>query len=133
MQQITTKYNFYVRDAKEVDIPRILSEAPTEVTAVLLTTKATQAVLLVRNSWLGSFDMVDQISVANRTLFSAWGEGSLSRYNSRNGVSLETRNGSSLEGWRAAQFSKSSIPAVLKELEAARAFIPRREVRVSYV
>jgi hypothetical protein len=51
MQQITTKYNFYVRDAKEVDIPRILSEAPAEVNAILLTTNAYSAVLLVRTNW----------------------------------------------------------------------------------
>ena len=133
MQQITTKYNFYVRDAKEVNIPRILNEAPAEVNVILLTTQAKQAVLLARNTWLATFNISDQLHLAGDTLSLMWGNSFVSRYNSRNGVSLESGCESVLDGWRAIHFSKTAITAVLKELEVARAFVPRREVRVSYV
>jgi len=125
VQSTETKYNFYVRDAKDVDIPRILSEAPAEVNAILLTTKAKQAVLLARNTWLATFNISDQLHLAGDTLSLMWGYGTVSQYNSRNGVSLD--------GWRAIHFSKTAISAVLKELESARAFVPRREIRVAYL
>ena len=128
-----TKYNFYVKDASEVDFARILKEAPAEVDAILLTAKHSVAALFLRNEFLGRFDPADGLRVGIGLLHSGWGSFFLPDCrNTRNSVAFEG-GGAAIDGWRWSSFGTSYIPTALKDLAAARAFIPRREVRVSYV
>ena len=129
------RYNFYVKDASEVDFARILRETPPEENVVLVTTSGPTALLAIRRSWLKTYDRQDHLRVSEEELHSFWWatpspraaneDGGITLYS--NGVMIDTND------FRATIIRKTDIASVVKELETARAFNPRREVRVSYL
>jgi len=125
------KYNFYVRHAEEVDIPRILKESGDGAEAILLVSE--NAALLLSEIFLKRFRFTDSILVGGEVLHSNWGSDHLSTRDDRNAVIFSTDfvHGDRTYGWRICVFMKENISAVIKQLEAARAYVPRREVRVS--
>ena len=125
-----TKYNFYVKYGEEVDIPRITKEAPPEVDAILLVSD--NAALMLRQDFLDRFKTCDEQSVAGKPLEKNWGWGYLEALDRKSEVFF-SRATTTLSGWRTTVFDKEDIEGVLKQLEAARSYVPHREVRVSYV
>ena len=124
-------YNFYVKDAKDVDIQRILTEAPAECEALMLV-GGCNAALVLRNSFLTRFDPSDKIEISE-CLWSGWGRSELCGFNHEGGVGFAVGNSDVIEGWRAISLEKSGIPEAIAQLRAAQAFAPRREVRVTYL
>ena len=125
-----TKYNFYVKHGKEVDIPRIIKEAPPEVDAILLVSD--NAFLMLRMDLLERFRPSDSQIVAGGTMHGSWGTKFLTADSTQTGVRFRL-SGGSIEGWKGYTLEKENIGEVLKQLEAARSYVPHREVRVSYV
>ncbi len=132
-------YNFYVKDATEVDIPRILAECPAEQDAILLVSVGCAAMLLLRESFVNRFSECDKQVVSVGALRQYhWGYDCLSVSNEKDGVSFFAFNGNvdaknRINGWKAQRITKTDIDEVMQQLAKARAFVPRRHVRVSYI
>jgi hypothetical protein len=136
------KYNFYVKSANEVDIRRILRETPEGEIAVLLTALGNHAVLLLRCKFLDRFIPEDRIRVSGKgseqNLCSGWGYPSVACTPGLKGVILRAvgqgySDSQVVAGWRCINIDKTDIALVKTRLDAARAYVPHREVRVSYL
>ena len=125
-------YNFKVTDAKDVDIARIIKEAPPEADAILLT--GANAILMLRDSFLARFKSIDGLKVAGNVLNPWWGDGTwVTVDNAPNAVQFNTPAYRGDTEWRAMHVNKSDIGSIVADLHYARAFKPSREVRVSYL
>lgn len=129
-------YQFTVKDAKEVDFRRILTEAPADQDAILLVGAGDKALLLVRQSFLERHDIDDGIQLAGRTLHPTWGYPGAYAANGAGGLLLvqaESNLTIYQNGWKSMQLDKKAIRQTIEELKVARAFRPKRVVRVKYI
>jgi hypothetical protein len=129
------QYNFKVKDAKEVDVKRILSETPESVDVILVTASGCYAIVGFREAFVENFDVSDNIMVAGAKLHERTGHLGFYASNSRGGLNLDITHQLNSSGWRFIQVSKDRIVDVLADLAKARSFLAtnKREVRVNYL
>ena len=127
------KYNFYVRQGSEVDIPRILAETPDDRDVVLVVSD--NAIVFIREAFLMKFCDEDTVGVLGEDLSHDWGFSTCSADNkNRSGIHFDSHiSNTPLLGFRCRSLPKQAIERLVQDLTAARAYVPRREVRVSYL
>lgn len=123
------KYNFYVANAADVDLPRIAKENP-ESNAILVSGRGDEALLMLRQSWLERFNFGDGFEV-HEFLNPNWGYRILRPEQNGKGVTFSMGIGVQMDGWRCTRIKKSELTAAIATLKAANAYKRRLEVRVS--
>ncbi len=123
------KYNFYVGNAVEVDVNRVIAENPEE-TALLLVSE--NALVLLKTD---AFDIgyQDGFEVADGYVCPSWGNKNMHAEQMGNDVHFVSGWGEITlpEGWRCRVVSKSKIGAVKATINRMREYQRKLEVRVS--
>jgi hypothetical protein len=137
----TNAFTWFVNDASEVDVDRILSEAPESSIAILLTPQiSSNAILFLRRSFTESFYHSDGIQVAGEELGASWGvRWGIPVSNKLGGISFDgiPNQKKHYSGWAWLSVNPRVIhlEKLEREIAAARAFLDnnRRSVRVRYI
>lgn len=131
-------YSFVVKNAGDVDFPRILRETEEDrpgTVAILVTSKGNNknGLLFLSNRLLERFDFPDNVCVSGGTLNPLWGLERIEVYQSNNG-GLSWRAYAygkiKLDGWRARRIDLNFVSDVKREVEAALNYKRRFKINV---
>jgi hypothetical protein len=140
MKNKKPQWSFVVNNVDEIDVPRILREAPSESNWVVIADRRGVPVeLFIRNSFLEQFEWGDMILVCKDQLRPGWGVRHLPYLKQVTGtLKAPIMGGWNNEdlpaGWRAGGANISHrgcvTPEDIRTLEKAKEFIRRIPVRV---
>lgn len=133
---MNNKYEFFVSDAADVSIERILREADPLTNAILVYGDQKSAALFIRSKWLQKFSPNDGLRLGGEPLHAETGSALVPvLWNSHGAVEISYPSGYEEHPhlpaeWRCQVFDKSCIEMVRRDLAAAAAFAPKRRVTV---
>ena len=122
MSERNFAYQFFVKDAKEIDIDRICKEAPEGTEVILVTARNGFGILALATEFLNKFNNIKGVNVTDFSLSQSWGATSVRFTNDQDyfGSITRTSQGSNDGPFRFREIYASDIPKIKKDLAFAR-------------